>query len=89
MLRIGSLMSDPVAVLALVFAGLTLLMNLGQQIFGGGWNLSKNLAEVELHLTAAIEEECASLLPFTRIVSSKDPPPAPDISASCPPVHPE
>lgn len=47
--------SSTIATLALVFAGITLVFNLGQRIFGGGWNLSKNLAAVELRLTQAID----------------------------------
>ena len=40
---------------AVVFAGLALALNLGQRVFGGGWNLSKSLASVETGLKAAIE----------------------------------
>jgi hypothetical protein len=46
--------SSTIAAIALVFAGITLLFNLGQRIFGGGWNLSKNLAAVETRLTDTI-----------------------------------
>jgi hypothetical protein len=48
-------MENSVAILAMVFAGISLLFNVGQRIFGGGWNLSKNLAAVELRLTKAID----------------------------------
>lgn len=48
--------SNTVAVTALVFAGITLVFNLGQRLFGGGWNLSKNLAAVESRLKQVIED---------------------------------
>jgi hypothetical protein len=47
--------SNAVAVTALIFAGITLAFNLGQRIFGGGWNLSKNLTAVEGRLKDAID----------------------------------
>lgn len=46
--------SNAVAVTALAFAGITLALNLGQRIFGGGWNLSKNLTAVEGRLKDVI-----------------------------------
>jgi tetrahydromethanopterin S-methyltransferase subunit G len=48
--------SSTVATIALVFAGITLVLNLGQRIFGGGWNLSKNLTAVETTLKEAIDK---------------------------------
>lgn len=48
--------SSTVATWALIFAGVTLALNLGQRIFGGGWNLSKNLTAVENNLTTALTE---------------------------------
>jgi hypothetical protein len=48
--------SNAVAVTALAFAGITLVLNLGQRLFGGGWNLSKNLQAVETRLTSALNE---------------------------------
>lgn len=41
---------------AIIIAGIALAMNLGQRIFGGGWNLQKNLAVLESHLKDAIDE---------------------------------
>lgn len=41
---------------ALLVAAAAFALNLGQRIFGGGWNLSKNLAAVETRLTAALTE---------------------------------
>jgi len=49
----GSIMDS--STVAVVFAGLALALNLGQRVFGGGWNLSKSLASVETGLKAAIE----------------------------------
>jgi|SRR6185369_2971213 len=49
-------MDNIVAILALIFAGITLAFNLGQRVFGGGWNLSKALAAVEKGLREAIDE---------------------------------
>lgn len=43
------------ATIAVVIAAAALLLNLIQRIFGGGWNLSKSLAAVELRLQGAIE----------------------------------
>lgn len=40
---------------AIIFAGAALALNLGQRIFGGGWNLSKNLAAVEERLKLVID----------------------------------
>ena len=42
--------------IAVVFAGIALALNLGQRVFGGGWNLSKNLQSVEIRLKDAINE---------------------------------
>lgn len=43
------------ATIAVIIAAAALLMNLFQRVFGGGWNLSKSLAAVELRLQLAIE----------------------------------
>lgn len=43
------------ATIAVIIAGIALLLNLVQRIFGGGWNLSKSLKEVEIRLQASIE----------------------------------
>ena len=43
------------ATVAVIIAAIALLLNLVQRIFGGGWNLSKNLNAVEIRLQAAIE----------------------------------
>jgi hypothetical protein len=40
--------------IATVIAAIMLALNLGQRVFGGGWNLSKNLQGVEQRLQAAI-----------------------------------
>lgn len=41
---------------ALLVAAAAFALNLGQRIFGGGWNLSKNLTAVEKNLTTALTE---------------------------------
>lgn len=41
---------------ALLVAAAAFALNLGQRVFGGGWNLSKNLAAVETRLTNALIE---------------------------------
>jgi hypothetical protein len=41
---------------ALLVAAAAFALNLGQRVFGGGWNLSKNLAAVETRLTAALTD---------------------------------
>ena len=43
------------ATIAVIIAAAALLLNLVQRVFGGGWNLSKSLNAVEVHLQAAIE----------------------------------
>jgi hypothetical protein len=40
----------------LAFAGIGLILNLVQRIFGGGWNLSNNLSAVEKRLKEAIDD---------------------------------
>jgi hypothetical protein len=62
--------SNAVAVTALIFAGITLLFNVGQRIFGGGWNLSKNLTEVERRLKEVInatKDEIEERIDSTKI----------------------
>ena len=46
---------------AVIFAGVALALNLGQRMFGGGWNLSKNLQAVETRLMAEIKESRAEV----------------------------
>ncbi|WNV09940.1 hypothetical protein [Tardiphaga sp. 709] len=48
--------STTVSIVALIFAGITLALNLGQRVFGGGWNLSKALTAVETRLEVVINE---------------------------------
>jgi hypothetical protein len=40
--------------LAVIIAAIALALNFGQRIFGGGWNLQKNLAAMELRLVETI-----------------------------------
>jgi hypothetical protein len=47
--------------LAVIFAGATFAMLIGQRIFGGGWNLSKNLQAVEARLMSEIKESRAEI----------------------------
>jgi hypothetical protein len=43
------------ATIAVILAGLALLLNVSQRFFGGGWHLKSHLADVETRLKAAIE----------------------------------
>lgn len=51
---------------AMLFAAAAFILNLGQRVFGGGWNLSKNLAEVEKRLMAAIDSSKKEMEELTR-----------------------
>lgn len=44
------------AVVAILIAGSTLLLNLGIHIYGGGWNLSSKLSTMEQSLRVSINE---------------------------------
>lgn len=40
--------------IAVIFAGAALALNLGQRLFGGGWNLKGNMSAMETSLKTAI-----------------------------------
>jgi len=44
------------ATIAVIVAAAALVLNLGQSIFGGGWHLKTNLADVETRLKKAIDD---------------------------------